>query len=286
VIESLCSPDEYMAVIATLLPQQVQVQRLRTAIRDRHELHECDDWASLTRICDREPVRVAVVDLYWQREPDFEGVRQLKQRLPRLTLVAYVAMAPERGHDLFDAGRAGIDGLVLSGQDDAPRPLLAIIERAESKSLAGLIRRSLDGVDQVVSDAMLLTVTRAHERLSPTGLARLLAQPRRAVTHRLAAEGFPPPQRLLTWGRLIVAAHMLEDPHRSADRVAATLDFPSGSAFRNTCQRYLHATPGEIRSRGGAGYVVRALLRQVQARVTSASEPRSRSPARAPSLAV
>jgi AraC-like DNA-binding protein len=275
-----------MAVIATLLPQSMHVQRLRTAIRDRHELRECDDWASLTRACDREPVRVAVVDLYWQKEPDFEGVRQLKQRLPRLTLVAYVTMALERGHDLFDAGRAGIDGLVIAGQDDSPRPLLAIIERAESKSLAGLIRRSLDGVDQVVTDAVLLAVTRAHERLSPTGLARLLAQPRRAVTHRLAAEGFPPPQRLLTWGRLVVAAHMLEDAHRSADRVAATLDFPSGSAFRNTCQRYLHATPGQIRARGGASYVMRALMRQVQARVTSASEPRARTPARAPALAV
>lgn len=275
-----------MAVIATLLPQPLHVQRLRTAIRDRHELRECEDWASLTRACDREPVRVAVVDLYWEKEPNFEGVRQLKQRLPRLTLVAYVSMALERGHDLFDAGRAGIDGLVIAGQDDAPRPLLAIIERAESKSLAGLIRRSLDGVDLVVTDAVLLAVTRAHERLSPTGLARLLAQPRRAVTHRLAAEGFPPPQRLLTWGRLVVAAHMLEDAHRSADRVAATLDFPSGSAFRNTCQRYLHATPGQIRARGGASYVMRALMRQVQARVTSASEPRARTPARAPALAV
>jgi hypothetical protein len=45
--------------------------------------------------------------------------------------------------------------------------------------------------------------------------------------------------------------------------VAASLDFPSGSAFRNTCQRYLHATPGEIRGRGGAAYVIRTMLRQV-----------------------
>ena len=274
-----------MSVIATLLPQ-MQVQRLRNAIRDRHELRECDDWTALTRACDREPVRVAVVDLYWEKQPSFERVRQLKQRLPRLTLVAYVAMSPERGHDLFDAGRAGIDGLVLVGQDDAPRPLLAIIEGAESKSLAGLVHRSLDGVDQLVTDAVLLAVTRAHEHLSPTGLARLLAQPRRAVTQRLAAEGFPPPQRLLTWGRLIVAAHMLEDEHRSADRVAATLDFPSGSAFRNTCQRYLHATPGQIRVRGGASYAMRALMRQVQTRITSASEPHARTPARSPALAV
>ena len=275
-----------MGVIATLLPESLHVQRLRTALRDRHDLHECADWATLTRVCDREPVRVAVIDLYWEQTPNFEGVRQLKQRLPRLTLVAYVSMSLDRGRDLFDAGRAGIDGLVLAGEDDAPRPLLALIERAESKSLAGLIRRSLDGIDPVVVDAVLLAVTRAHERLSPQALARLLAQPRRAVTLRLAAEGFPPPQRLLTWGRLIVAAHMLEDRHRSADRVASTLEFPSGSAFRNSCQRYLHATPGQIRARGGAAYVVRAMLRQVHARISSASEPRSRSPARSPALAI
>lgn len=273
-----------MSIIATLLPQQAHVQRLRAALRDRHELRECDDWTALLRACDREPVRVAVVDLFSGGPANFEGVRSLKQRLPRLTLVAYVTMAPDRGHDLFDAGRSGIDGLVLAGEDDAPRALLALIEKAESKSLAGIVRRSLDGIDPLVADALLLAVTRAHERLSPTMLARLLAQPRRAVTQRLAAEGFPAPQRLLTWGRLIVAAHMLEDAHRSADRIATTLDFPSGSAFRNTCQRYLHATPGQIRSRGGASYVVRTMLRHVQGRVASAGRPRAS--ARVPALAL
>jgi AraC-like DNA-binding protein len=266
-----------MSIIATLLPEPVHVQRLRAAIRDRHELHECEDWTTLARICDREPVRIAVLDLYATGTPNFEGVRELKQRLPRLTLVAYVTMLVERGHDLFDAGRAGVDGLVIAGQDDSPRSLLALIEKSESKSLAGLVRRSLDGMDPVVTDAVLLAVTRAHERLSPAGLARLLARPRHAVAHRLAADGFPPPQRLLTWGRLIVAAHMLEDEHRSADRVAGTLDFPSGSGFRNTCQRYLHATPGQIRSRGGAAYVVRMMLREAQIAVGAAG-PRRRTP--------
>lgn len=275
-----------MSVIATLLPQPLLVQRLRAAIRDRHEIHECADWANLARVCDREPVRVAVLDLYSADVPNFEGVRLLKQRLPRLTLVAYVEMAMDRGRDLFDAGRAGIDGLVLAGQDDSPRSLLRVIERSESRSLAGLVQRSLDGMDPVAVDAIMLAVTRAHERLSPQGLARLLAQPRRAVTLRLAAEGFPAPQRLLTWGRLIVAAHMMEDRHRSADRVANTLDFPSGSAFRNTCQRYLHATPSQVRSRGGAAFVVRALLRQVNSRVSSAHEPQSRASTRTPSLAI
>lgn len=255
-----------MGIIATLLPLPVQVQRLSAAVRDRHDVRECADWDALARLCDQEPVRIAVVDLYLDGRANFEGLRQLRQRFPRLTVVAYQAMSPERGHDLFDAGRAGMDGLVLLGEDDAPRPLMALIEQSESRSLAGMVRRSLDGVDAAVSDALLLAISRAHERLTRVDLARLLALPRRAVLKRLAASGFPPPQRLLTWGRLILAAHLLEDRHRSADGVALALDFPSGTAFRNTCQRYLGATPGEIRAGGGAQFVLRALLSQVSPR--------------------
>jgi DNA-binding NarL/FixJ family response regulator len=276
-----------MGVIATLLPHTLHMQRLRAAIRDRHDLRECASWTALARVCDREPVRVAVVDLYAEGSPNFEGVRAIKQRLPRLTLVAYLSMAMDRGHALFDAGRAGIDGLVLADVDDSPRPLLATVEQAEARSLAGLIRRSFEGVDALATDALLLAVTRAHERIGPEALTTLLAMPRRAVTQRLVAEGFPPPQQLLTWGRLIVAAHMLEDRHRSADRVAGILEFPSGSAFRNTCQRYLGASPGQIKTRGGAAFVIRALLRQVNARaMTGIGQSTVRSSARAPALAL
>jgi AraC-like DNA-binding protein len=252
-----------MGVIATLLPNTGHLQRLRTAIRDRHQVVACDDWSELARTCERQPVRLAVIDLFAGGRANFERIRSLKQRLPRLTLIAYISFAPEHAHDLFDAGRQGMDGLVIADQDDSPRALLALVERAESKSLGSVVRRALDGVEPTARDAVLLAVTRAHERLSPEALARLLALPRRTVAQRLTAAGFPPPQRLITWGRLIVAAHLLEDRHRSADRIALSLAFPSGSAFRNTCQRYLHATPGEIRARGGAAYVIRALLRQV-----------------------
>lgn len=252
-----------MGVIATLLPNASHLQRLRTAIRDRHQLVACDDWADVLQTCESQPVRVAVVDLFAGGRANFERVRTLKQRLPRLTLIGYVSFAADRAHDFFDAGRQGMDGLVIADQDDAPRALLALVEQAESRSLGSVVRGALSAVEPTVRDATLLAITRAHERLAPTGLARLLALPRRTVSQRLATAGFPPPQRLLTWGRLIVAAHLLEDSHRSADRIALALDFPSGSAFRNTCQRYLHLTPGDIRARGGATYVIGELLMEV-----------------------
>jgi AraC-like DNA-binding protein len=265
-----------MGVIATLLPTGAHLQRLRTAIRDRHQIITCDDWAALHCVCESQPVRLAIIDLFAGGRANFERVRHLKQRLPRLTLIAYVAFSPDRAHDLFDAGRQAVDGLVIADQDDSPRALLSLVEQAESRSLATVVRRSLADADPVVRDAILLSVTRAHERLSPDGLARLLALPRRTVSQRLATAGYPPPQRLLTWGRLIVAAHLLEDKHRSADRVATSLEFPSGSAFRNTCQRYLHATPSEIRQRGGAAYVIRAMLRQVGSKTAAPAAPSGR----------
>lgn len=252
-----------MSVIATLLPTAAHLHRLRMAIRDRHQLVACEDWTSLLRECERRAARVAVIDLFAGGQANFDRVRQLKQRLPRLTLIAYVAPAPERTHDLFDAGRQGMDGLVLAGEDDAPRALLSLIERAESRSLGAVVRTALEDVDAMTRDAVLLAVTRAHERLSPEKLAMLLALPRRTVSQRLADAGFPAPQRLLSWGRLIVAAHLLEDHARSADGIAVALNFPSGSALRNISQRYLRATPGEIRERGGAAFVLRALLAEV-----------------------
>lgn len=252
-----------MGLVATLLPLPSQRQRLRQALRDQHAVVECGSWEEILQACEDQPIHLAVVDLYAGGKLDFHGVRGLKLRFPRLTAVAYVAFAVDRARDLFDAGRVGLDGLVLLDRDDSPRQFAEILERAEARGLATLVRRRITGAPPLVRDALLIAITRATERLTPASLASLLMVSRRVLGQRLAEAAFPPPQALTTWGRLIVAAHMLEDARRPADRVAAMLAFPSGSAFRNTCRRYLHATPHEIRRRGGAEHVLSLLLADV-----------------------
>jgi AraC-like DNA-binding protein len=166
----------------------------------------------------------------------------------------------DRVRDVFDAGRAGIDGLVIADRDDSPERFSTLLEQAEARSVASKLRALFAGIHPLVRDAVLIAVTRSHERLTPEILARSLSLGRRALVRRLSDAGFPPPRRLITWGRLIVAAQLLEDPLRSADAVSLALDFPSGSAFRNTCQRYLHCTPSQLRQRGGAEYVIAGLM--------------------------
>ncbi|HVP69762.1 MAG TPA: hypothetical protein VMS45_00480, partial [Gemmatimonadaceae bacterium] len=78
-------------------------------------------------------------------------------------------------------------------------------------------------------------------------------------------------------------ARLLEDADRTADGVAMALDYPSGSAFRNACQRYVGAAPHQMRARGGAAYVVGELLARTRA---PAAAPRDDASAAAVSAAI
>jgi AraC-like DNA-binding protein len=119
----------------------------------------------------------------------------------------------------------------------------------------------------------MVAVTRAHLRLTGHRLAEILRVPKRALVASLAEAKCPPPQKLITWGRLIVAAQMLEDETRTADGVTRLLDFPSGSAFRNACQRYLGATPHEIRAQGGAAWVAGRFVLELGTSKAAESDP-------------
>lgn len=252
-----------MAAIATMLPDARALQRVNAAVRSEHRLVHCRTWEELEEACKDEEVSLAIIDLFADGQAHFDMVRRLKMRAERLTLVAYVNFTADRARDLFDAGRAGFDGLLILGQDDTPAAFRAVLERASARGAAQLLKPHLANADPVVRDAVMVAVTRAHLRLTSHRLAEIVGTPKRTLLIALEKAGFPPPQKLLAWGRLIVAAQMLEDPNKAADAVARQLDFPSGSAFRNTCQRYLGSTPHEIRGKGGALWAANRFLQEI-----------------------
>ena len=252
-----------MGIVAALLSEPSRQDRLRTALRERHQLVVATSWTEFLELCDSAPVTTAVIDLKDYAQPTFDELRQFRLRHGSTALVLYISVPPVSVQDVFEAGRFGFDAMVVADDGDDPRALQSVIERAMARGVGELLRTRLGHAERTARDAALACVARAHERLSPEKLSRLLGVRRRALTDRLVRAGFPAPQRLIAWGRLIVAARLLEDPDRKVDGIAMTLDFPSGSAFRNTCQRYLGATPQELRARGGADYVVSAFLNTI-----------------------
>jgi len=246
-----------MSVIASLVTTPVRLQRLNAAVRDTHQVIACDDWSALLTACERQVVHVAVLELDLVAVPSFDQVRRLKQKAPRIALVAYATLGAERIRHIFDAGRYGFEELIVADLDDGASSFARALERAAARGVAGLVRGAIPpGIDPAVRDAVLIAVTRAHERLTPATLAEILGTSPRQLVRILADAGAPSPHRLLMWGRLIVAGALMDGSRRSADRIAVALGFPSGSAFRNTCRRYLGATPTEARAEGSARFIV------------------------------
>jgi len=245
-----------MGLIAALLPTPRALSRLYGAVGEAHEIRVCTTWSELEAVCAGAAVSLAVVDLYADGTANFESVRGLRGAYSALPLIAYVSIEGDRSRDLFDLGRAGVVGLVQLDVDDRPRHIVQVIEQAQSRGVASSLRRYLVGQRVLVRDAVLVVVSRAHEDLTTQRLAEILLVSRRSLSDALSSAGLPSPSKLITWGRLIVAGQLLLDHHRAADSVARALAFPSGSAFRNTCQRYLGLRPNEIRAAGGPELVI------------------------------
>jgi len=253
-----------MGVIAALLPNAARLQRLRAAARELHAVVPCDDWGGVFDVLERQEVHMAVLDLEAAGAPSFEPVRRLKQMYPRITLIAYIVFGPDRIRQAFDAGRFGFDALVVADLDDGPAAFGKSLEKAGARGVAALVRQILpESRSRVADDALMISVTRANEALTPVRLAEILGVTPRLLSRHLADVGYPSANRLITWGRLIVAAALMDGTRHSADRIAKMMYFPSGSAFRNTMRRYIALKPSEVRSLGGAKHVIDALRRDI-----------------------
>jgi AraC-like DNA-binding protein len=112
---------------------------------------------------------------------------------------------------------------------------------------------------EIRSKAIAKAIVYARKRILPDEFAEILGFSRRELNLILRDGKLPSVNQLLVWGKLVVAAIDLECDGIVADDVAKQLRFPSPSAFRNTCKRYLGCKPHEIRTRGGAVWVVEKL---------------------------
>jgi AraC-like DNA-binding protein len=256
-----------MSVILTLISNPGRLARLRAAARDSHTIIACDDWEQAFATCDGKMVHAAVLDLETAATPSFDSIRRFKRLNPGIALIAYTTYSADRAHHIFDAGRYGFEALVVADLNDGPSAFSRAIEKASARGVASMVKGGLaPAVDRLASDALLAAITRAHERLTPASLAHELGVGGRRLSRALSVSGYPSAHKLIMWGRLIVAAALMDGTRHSTDRIALTLSFPSGSAFRNNCRRYLSAKPSEIRAQGGATLVFNRLRESISGR--------------------
>jgi len=248
-----------MHSVALFVESQTRFTRIEQAIQQRYSVRRCLDWAQVRLSLTRAQVSTVIFEPTPGQRMDFDMLRDIRALAPRVGLVLWAHHDTPRT-ELFDVGRLGIDALIVPGENDTPQGVHRVLERLQARSAAALLQPYIGDMPRTVRDVTLVSVIRAHEDLSPQRLAGAVGLGRRALANHLAESNMPSPHQLLTWGRLVVAASLLEAPHRTADSVANDLGFASPSGFRNLCKRYLGATPADIRTNGGAEWVVSRLF--------------------------
>ena len=81
-------------------------------------------------------------------------------------------------------------------------------------------------------------------------LARQLRLSRRTLLRWCKRAELPPPRKLLAWMRILLAAELLDDPGRTVLTVAHACGYASDSGLRRVTQKFVGASPSELRRRG------------------------------------
>ncbi len=244
-------------------------ERVRQACGNDYHFQAVADWDALREaVQESPPAALAVVDPYLPAEPSARGQRELSPALrtllteyPSMAVLAALEVRPERYDDLRALGRWGVVQVISLDHDDTPfsiaqrlrgargRPLRALLEEVLPPETSGRARSILEAASDVVTVG-------EHGR----DLAGALHLSRRTLLRWCERAGLPAPRRLLAWMRVLLACELLDDPGRTVLSVAHTCGYSSDSGLRRITQKFLGASPSELREQGAFRHAAAAFV--------------------------
>jgi AraC-like DNA-binding protein len=254
-------------IVAALVLDPKDRLVLRRGLHGVAEVHFCERIEGL-----RALVRRFCVHLVITEPTDKVGrqtaatVAEIRQGFPSLPVIAHCALTAADTHSLIALVRAGADDVIVRDFDDVGSVASQIIARAAVSRVGEQAFGELSPfVSASVRPILAYCLNNPIGSDGVEGIAHALGIARRTLVSRLGSAGLPGAAALITWSRLLVAAHLLEDPARSVDQVADAAGFRSGASLRVTCKRYTGLRPLDLRSRGGHRYVLDLIRAEIGA---------------------
>ncbi len=261
-----------MALIVAFLPDAEMRARLQCAlrvdeaVRARHAILAADGWGEVERLMESRAPNLVVFDPCAAGDGGLSRCVELARRFPSVAFLPYCAGADSHPRDMIQLAAAGVRDVLLRDRDDRPVALYRVLVRSFSSSAGSRVMEELGPwVPEPLDAWMRALLAAAVVPLAPEDAARLYRRHANTLREHLRAAGFPPINKTIVWARLFQAAHLLDDPGRSAENVALALEFPSSAALRNQFQRYVGMSPVEVRAAGGVRAVARAFREAVGA---------------------
>ena len=246
-----------MALLAVFQPNPLARARIATALAGVHELVPFSDWGTFFHALETMPADGCLLDPYQPGQPvELAEIQRLRERHPALAIVVHGDFkGPEM--DLYTLGRLRIDGVVPAAKWNGGQQMRETISEALASSVASRVVASLSPrLPQLALDCLKWSIENSHRNPTAEELAEPFAPSSRSLSRMLRKAGAPSPVRILLWGRLFRAAHMLTDGCTTVEQAAFSLGYSSGAALARALRRETGYPPGELLRRGGIGCVL------------------------------
>ena len=265
-------------VVVVLVRERALATRIAAAFRPtsiRHVLTVQELSAALHDLAIRV-VAVLAEARDAENNPAGPILANLIAQYPGVPFLGYCRMGVSHAEELRELARAGVHELVFRDIDDLPVLLRAKLGRGIEACAGALVLRRLSAqLPETLHGIVAYCVSFPRESHEIEKVALALGVHRKTLVNWCQRAHAPPPSTLVTWVRLLLAVEILQAPGHAIERVANALEFASGSAFRNLCQRYFGRRPAELRSPGGREAAYRAFACGLQQREAT-SEPTRR----------
>ena len=238
-----------MLVLAAV--SDIQYHRLRGAVEPDFELARAVTWDDALETIRGRPVEIAVVDPMLGGAKGRE-VERLRVLFPSLPLILYMpVLTTELVPVLLAMGKCGVDHFVMSGTEDHPQRLRAMLSDRRSHSSS---QRLFDQLN--VALAALPSELRwvLENTLRTPGAVQTIQQmaaqarvDRGTCTRWFARAGLPSPRKILAAARVLYAHRLLQDPGFTIEDVAKRLGYAQTKTLQQHARTYLGLTAGEMR---------------------------------------
>ncbi len=233
-----------------------------------YRLNHLTTWDDLHDALRRSPpAAITIVDPY-RRSDGGAGLatelQALLREFPSATVVAALQVTPGDSVVLRTLGEWGVADCIDLARENTPPAVARRLRVVQSRPVQRLINRALPrGLPSRPAGLLL----RAAEIVAVGGqapdLARALGVGMRTVPRWCHRADLPPPQRLLAWLRLLLAADLLDDPSRSLESVARATGYASGPSLKTAIRNLMRTTPGELREKGAFATAASAFEREL-----------------------
>lgn len=233
-----------------------------------YRLQKVSDWDSLRTALRRAPLAaVTVVDPIEQIDGEemlSASLRALLTEFPTSTVIGAFRVDPSTPAILQDLLTWGMtEWIDLDREHTLPavgRRLRLVRSRPVQRLLARAVPRGISNRAQALL-AVAADVVAAGGQAPD--MASALGVNRRTVPRWCERADLPPPQRLLAWLRVLLAAELLDDPARSVESIARGCGYAGAPSFKTALRNLMQTTPRALREQGAFPTVASTFAREI-----------------------